>query len=382
MFCRFLSNTYHFTYDHVKPCCWIENTPNTQINILDPDMKEKIEAIRKVDDWIPECSYCYNLEAAGTTSPRTQVDVNKIYNNDDKIGEAIKVELQLDEDCNAACLMCGTWNSTTWQQYEDKTLKGRAYPSYRWKTTVEERVNVVKNLIDFDKTKQVHFFGGEPFNSNTQLRMLKLINYPEKVNLVYTTNGSVFPCAETLELWKRFKSIHIGVSIDGVGDQFNYLRWPLQWHQVENNLVKYFSLPHKNITMNSSFTATPLNILYIDKYTEWAIDFVKKNCTEKTLLHKWFLNPQPVVGNEMNMNSIPPALQQVVKDKYGKESRIAKIMDKFDVQKCLYMINYLNFHDRHRKTNWKTTFPELVEYFDVEKISPSPRKRVWEIKSI
>ena len=132
--------------------------------------------------------------------------------------------------------------------------------------------------------------------------------------------------------------------------------------------------------MYSSFTATPLNILYIDKYTQWAIDFANKNCTNKTLVHEWFLNPQPVMGNEMNMNSIPPTLQQVIKDKYGEESRIAKIMAEFDVQKCLYMINYINFHDMHRKTNWKTTFPELVEYFDVEQLSPSPRKKVWEIK--
>jgi sulfatase maturation enzyme AslB (radical SAM superfamily) len=381
MFCRFLSNTYHFTYDHVKPCCWIKHTPETQIKILDPNLKEKLDNIRKIDTWIPECSYCHDLESAGTSSPRTQVDINGVHSSDDVIGDPLKVELQLDEDCNAACLMCGTWNSTTWQQYEDKTIKGRLYPSYRWKTNLEERINVVENTIDFDKTKQLNFFGGEPFNSGTQLRMLKLIKYPENVSLVYTTNGSVFPCNETLELWKDFKKIHIGISIDGVGDQFNYLRWPLQWHQVEDNLLRYFELPHTNISLNSSFTATPFNILYIDRYTEWAIDFAKKHKTNKTDLTTWFLNPQPVVDT-INMNSIPPALQQAVKDKYGENSRIAKIMSEFNVQKCLHMINYVNFHDRHRKLDWRTVFPEIVGYFDVEKIAPLPKKKVWEIKRI
>jgi hypothetical protein len=380
MFCRFLSNVYHFTYDHVKPCCWIKNTPETQIKILDPNLKEKLDNFRKIDDWTPECSYCWDLEAAGTQSPRTQADSDIIFNNVTD-GDPIRVELQLDEDCNAACLMCGAWNSTTWQQYEDKTVRGRLYPSYKWKTTVEERVNVVENLVDFDKTKQLNFFGGEPFNSKTQLRILKLINYPENVGLVYVTNGSVFPCEETIELWKKFRHVHIGISIDGIEDHFNYLRWPLQWHQVENNLIKYLELPHTNLSLNSSFTATPLNILYIDRYTRWAEDLAKRYPSKKTDLPTWFLHPQPVV-DRINMNSIPPDLQQAVKDKYGENSRIAKIMADYDTQKCLYLVNYLNFHDRHRKLDWRTVFPEIVSYFDVEKIAPLPKKKVWEIKPV
>jgi len=378
MFCKFLSNTYHFTYDNVKPCCWIKHTPETQINILDSDITGKLKTIRQVDDWIPECSYCHDLELAGTKSPRNAAEREGIFNNDDVLGDAIKVELQLDDDCNAACLMCGTWNSTTWQQYETKTLKSKM-PSYRWKTTIEERINAVNNIIDFDKTKQVHFFGGEPFNSDTQLKMLRLINYPENVNLVYTTNGSVFPCAETWALWKNFKNVHIGISIDGVGEQFNYLRWPLQWNQVENNLIKYINANYKNITLNTSFTATPFNIWYIDKYSEWATQFSKKYNSNSTKLTSWFSNPQPVVGDHIDMTCIPPKLQNVVKSKYGADSRIVKIIGEFDLQKCLHMINYAQFHDRHRKLNWKETFPEIVEFFDMDKLSPVSKK-FWEIK--
>ena len=363
MFCRFLSNTYHFTYDNVKPCCWIKHTPETQINILDPDIKGKMEKIRQTEDWIPECSYCYNLEAAGTSSPRITKDVDLVYTEDDKIGDPVKVELQLDDDCNAACLICGTWNSTTWQEYEVKTLKTTEI-SYRWLTTVDQRVEAVKNTIDFDKTKQVHFFGGEPFNSNTQLKMLQLMNRPENINLVYTTNGSVFPCDETLELWKKFKSVHIGISLDGVGEQFNYLRWPLQWHQVENNLKKYTTLGD-NITLNTSFTATPFNIFYIDKYTEWAIEFAKNNDTPKTKkFHGWFLNPHPVVGLNITMSSSPPALKEVIKQKYGMHSRIFKLIQEFDLEKCKHMIEYVQFHDAKRKLNWRETFPDIVQYFD------------------
>jgi hypothetical protein len=381
MFCKFLTNTYHFTYDNVKPCCWIKHTPETQIKINDPELTEKFKHIRQINDWTPECSYCYDLESSGTASPRTLATKEDIFTDEDELGDAIKVELQLDDDCNAACLMCGTWNSTTWQQYETKTLKTKL-PSYRWQTTVEERIEVVRNMIDFNMTKQVHFFGGEPFNGETQLKMLRLMEHPENIKLVYTTNGSVFPSDETLELWKKFKNVHVGISIDGIGEQFNYLRWPLQWHQVENNLIKYINLNYDNVTINTSFTATPFNIWYIDKYTDWSIEFSKKYKSNKTDLTRWFLNPHPVVGDKMNMSCIPPGLEEAVIAKFGKDSRVAKLIMPFDVQTCLHMINYTQFHDRHRQTDWKKTFPEIVDYFDMDILAPVRKSKVWEIKSI
>ena len=381
MFCTYLNNSYHFTYDNVKPCCWIKDSPRTQIRITDPELKEKFSVLRQIDDWIPECNYCQDLEIAGTSSPRTLSDVNHVFT--DKDTDTVRVELQIDDDCNAACLICGAWNSSTWRQYEERTLKGKTYPSYKWKTTVDERISVVKDLVSFDSVKQLHFFGGEPFNTDTQLTFLKLIEHPESVNIIYITNGSIFPCSETIELWKRFKSVHIGISIDGVGDHFNYLRWPLQWHQIENNLKKYVELAVDNITINSSFTVTPFNIFYIDRYTQWAEEFSMKYDNNSDRISEWFLNPHPVVGSNMDMSCIPPDLKEMIIYKYGKDSRISKILSTdFDVQKCLRMINYLNFHDRHRKSNWTEIFPEIVEYFDIDRLSPLPKKRVWEIKAV
>jgi hypothetical protein len=52
----------------------------------------------------------------------------------------------------------------------------------------------------------------------------------------------------------------------------------------------------------------------------------------------------------------------------------------FDVQKCLHMINYAQFHDRHRHTDWKQTFPEIVDYFDMDILAPVRKSKVWEIK--
>jgi hypothetical protein len=358
-FCKFLTNTYHFTYDVVKPCCWIQDT---KVSILDHDkIKTEFSRLNQINDWTPECNYCYKLEAAGTQSPRTIAEIEPIFVKEHEVGETIKLELQLDEDCNAACIMCSDFNSTTWKKYNENTVKSKKIKIHH-KTTVEERIAAVLATVNFDTVRQIHFFGGEPFNTDTQLRIIKLIKHPEHTNLVYVTNGSTFPCEETRELWKRFKHVNVAVSIDGIGEHFNYLRWPLQWHQVEDNLRTYRDMIDVNFDVNSSFTGSSLNLYYIDRYTAWATEFFKDVKLNKLRYFNWFKNPHPVVGT-MNLECVPTDLKVAIGDKYGTDSRIYKIIDQFNEIKYQKFIEHLEFHDQHRKLNFRTTFPEVAKYW-------------------
>jgi hypothetical protein len=355
-FCKFLTNTYHFTYDVVKPCCWIKDT---SVSILNHKMiKSDFKWLNQIDTWIPECSYCYKLEANGTDSPRTISLREDIFNQPHELGDSIKIELQLDEDCNAACIMCSDFNSTTWKKYNENTVKTIPIKIHH-KTTVEERIAAVEAIIDFDTVRQIHFFGGEPFNTDTHLRIIRQIKHPERTNLVYVSNCSVFPCEETLELWSRFKNVKLTVSIDGIGEHFNYLRWPLQWSQVEKNLEKYKALLSDKFDFNNSFTGSPLNLYYIDQYTQWSTEFFKDT---KVTGSTWFLNPHPVIG-VMNLESVPAGLAHALSDKYGTDSRIFKIINKFDSIKYKKFIEYIKFHDQHRKLNFRVTFPEVAQHF-------------------
>jgi hypothetical protein len=356
--CKFLTNTRHFTYDVVKPCCWIKDI---KFDIADIDsINQGFKRLNKINDWIPECSYCYDLEAAGTTSPRTQAEHETIYNEQHKIGDIVKLELQLNEDCNAACIMCSDFNSTTWRKYNENTLKHTVKIHHT--TTVEQRIAAVESTIDFESVRQIHFFGGEPFNTDTHLRIIKQVKNPEKTNLVYVTNCSVFPSDETVELWKQFKNVNIACSIDGIGEHFNYIRWPLRWDQVENILKRYRSMISKNFEMNCSFTGNPLNLYYSDRYTEWAERFFADVPIKGELYRQWFKNPHPVVGT-VNLQSVPPQLTRMISEKYSSESRIYKIIDTYDPVKYQKFIDYVEYHDHHRKLNFRHVFPEVAEYF-------------------
>lgn len=368
MFCKFMSNGYHFSYDRVKPCCWIKDISAPILDIK--AVNNLFSRLQKVDDWIPECSYCQKLETAGTDSPRTRANSQDIFSNTNLPGDIVKVEIQIDEDCNAACLVCSPWNSTTWGQYVEKTVnaklpeKEKIIMYFEKNTIVEDRVEALLDIVNFDKTRQLHIFGGEPFNTDTHLKILRKVKYPENIRLSYTSNGSVFPSDETIEIWKKFECVHVGLSIDAIGDQFNYLRWPLKWNQVTDVLEKYKTLCSDKFRINCSFTGTPLNMFYIDKYTEWATDFFKDIPDLYANGANWFLNPHPTsINGDVNLFCVPPKLQEVIKSKYGPDSRIAKILVDFDPIRCNTFIDYIEFHDKHRKLDWRKTFSEIEHYF-------------------
>ena len=358
-FCNFLSNQYHFTYDIVKPCCWIKNLPTTSASILNPEgIADQVQRLSNINDWIPECEYCHNLEKNGATSPRLNSLKEEIFSDIDEPGAPIKIEVQIDEDCNGACLMCGPHASTTWEQYILKTTKDTK-PFFKYNIPVGNRFLSVKNTIKWDSVKQIHFFGGEPMKTDTHVRILKLVTRPENVNLEYVTNGSILPDAETFEIWKKFKSVKINVSIDGIDEHFNYLRWPLQWKTVKSNLLEYANLDPNKFKIDTSFVATPFNILYQDRYMSWATDFLKDTNLKN---NKLFNYPWPVMG-VINLSCVPPSLADEVALKYGYNSRIYQLIKPFDTKKFKEFMDYIEYHDGHRDNSWRDTFPEVVHHF-------------------
>lgn len=358
-FCNLLTNQYHMTYDQVKPCCWIKDTSS---RIQQPEeLKLQFKRLSEVTDWIPECEYCHTLEKSGAQSPRLDSLKSDLFSDSDKPGDSIKIEVQIDEDCNAACLMCSSYNSTTWKLYEEKTLKVFTKINDH-ATTVEQRFAMVQELVNFDTVKQIHFFGGEPFKTDTHCRVLELVTNPSEVNLVYVTNGSYIPNERTVELWDKFRHVNIAVSIDGTEEHFNYLRWPLQWDQLVDNLDWYCQ--HEfivDVSVNTSFIATPFNMYYQDRYQQWAKKFFSTR-RRINIGDNWFNYPNPVQG-VMNLESVPPELQQLIVDKYGPNDRITQLIQPFDSELYKKFIDYVNYHDTNRKLNFRQVFPEVETFF-------------------
>jgi hypothetical protein len=257
--------------------------------------------------------------------------------------------------------MCGPYNSTTWQKYqigniENKSAVNKNIDSRANKTT-KLQYDKIRELVNFDIINQVVFLGGEPLEVDlhkqviTDIQQHKLL---KDLSARYITNGSRRPDTETVELWRQLKSIRIVFSLDGIGKHFNYLRWPLQWNQVESNIKYFIDLNIPRMTFGISSAASPFNIFYYDRYIAWEKEMFG---TEDK-----FLNSFNAVG-VINNSSIPEKLQDVIRKKYADVPWLLNRMLNFDQGNYNKFIEYIELHDIKRGMNWKEMFPEVVQYF-------------------
>lgn len=111
------------------------------------------------------------------------------------------------------------------------------------------------------------FVGGEPLLEKKNLDLLQHlseINSSCFISLV--TNGSVSLTDSQKKSFSKFKNLNICFSIDGVEKQFEYLRYPLKWPDLLENIKEY---RQTGGSLSVSFTISNLNILYYDTITDW-----------------------------------------------------------------------------------------------------------------
>ena len=73
-------------------------------------------------------------------------------------------------------------------------------------------------------------------------------------SLHYNTNGTHW--SKEVDLWKNFKMVNLSFSIDGIGDQFEYMRYPGKWDQAKQTMENSIKLKEQNKNMFLSWCIT------------------------------------------------------------------------------------------------------------------------------
>jgi sulfatase maturation enzyme AslB (radical SAM superfamily) len=128
--------------------------------------------------------------------------------------------------------------------------------------------------------KQVYFAGGEPLMIREHKWFLEEIirqGYADKILIRYNTNGLLVD-DEIIDLWKQFKKVKVGFSIDAIGDRNYYIRYPSDWATIEKNLHKLDNTPD-NIQVSIATAIQILNIKHLADFAKWKItqNFKKVN---------------------------------------------------------------------------------------------------------
>jgi hypothetical protein len=83
-------------------------------------------------------------------------------------------------------------------------------------------------------------------------------------------NGTVKPSLEFLKTCSYYKRLIICFSIDGIGEHFEYLRWPAKWTEVDSNIKWIANNAPDSVQFGVNITVSVLNKDSHKLVVDWA----------------------------------------------------------------------------------------------------------------
>jgi sulfatase maturation enzyme AslB (radical SAM superfamily) len=144
-----------------------------------------------------------------------------------------------------------------------------------------ERFNWYKDL------KRLEVVGGEPFyvkQWHTMINELIDLEYSKNIDITMTTNCTLFYPELIEKMSKNFKSVSIGLSIDGIGSVYEYIRHPGKWSTTYANMKQYYNYTDK-INIQINITISWLNALEIPRLHKLIYDEFPKFKIWNNIVH-------------------------------------------------------------------------------------------------
>lgn len=152
-----------------------------------------------------------------------------------------------------------------------------------------DKTSVAWNWVidNIDKLYHIRATGGEVFVESAYIELLDAAiekNVSQNINLHFHTNATKF--SNTLiEKLKKFKSLEPNFSIDSVGKNYEYIRYPMPWGKLEKSVKHYIDTltPYtKDFALNVAYSS--LNAHYLEETYDWYVTTVhSENKFKKTL---------------------------------------------------------------------------------------------------
>ena len=359
-----------------RPCCMFTRTPNGkelklgEVPLLEHfNGTEFIELRATLSQGIkhPGCTRCWKEEDAGRDSKRIRDNSNWSKQQHG----LVYVELNMGNTCNIKCRTCAPHSSSQWAQelYDTKYVNVVSKEEYR------KKIRTYSNSYDDDSTfwkeledslstiKKIDFYGGEPLLSKKMWSVLNRtveLGYAKDMTLNYATNGTIWP--KETEVWKHFKQVNLGFSIDGIGSKFEYMRHPAVWNEVLVNM-KRPEITYSNMRPFWCVTLSALNIFYLDEI----IDYFNKNFRGDLTLYLNLVHwPE-----HFNISYMPDDVKKIVVNKlntipksYSNQlSGIIKFIENGtpNIEHWDTLMKEIRLADNYRGEDYAVTFPEFAK---------------------
>ena len=268
------------------PCCEAQETPlnNPGESALESWNNDNYKELRRAlaNDERPErCAVCWHNEDSGIVSNRQQWEhdnwntfADKISVNDDYSvnNPPYWVELKVSNFCNLKCIMCSTHSS--YKRVADLDIISK-YTKDGYETRLLRPTDLFASLNEWpelwDHVHTLQFTGGEPIINKEHYDLLEGIPLEAKkrIRLRYASNLSYikFKKYDLIKIWNEFKHVNIKVSMDGVGDVYNYIRQDGDWDTVYANMMALNNEP--GIDVAAGITVQAHNIYQMPEFYQF-----------------------------------------------------------------------------------------------------------------
>lgn len=197
------------------------------------------------------CNACMQMEKVQGRSLRDGYNKDLSDVDTTKFKPAI-LDIRWRNACQLRCLYCNSSWSSTFAQWEGKTTRASERD---WQPEVLDYIRENKPK----KFKHIHMLGGEPFILKENEQLLDMAGNEENVGIV--TNLSI-PDMHTLPLYEKIlsKNCSILVSLENIGNKFEYVRRNGIWLETEKNYKRLLELRpgrlgcHMTYNLLSAFT--------------------------------------------------------------------------------------------------------------------------------
>lgn len=224
----------------------------------------------------PACHVCYSEELRGVPSERMNLILNS---SDDKFLELCdnfnfkerELFVKFSNLCTLACRSCSSSDSSTYAKITNNRDQSQ-------QTDLSADITQWASLLDLlESTYQsdlpiLHVIGGETLVQPGFYKTIKWLvdnGYSKKFELRVTTSLAVNLTDEILEAIKPFRVVCLNLSIDSVGENYHYIRWPAQFEKVEKNLkiLAEFEHPRKIVIIQPLLSIN--NVFYFNNFVNY-----------------------------------------------------------------------------------------------------------------
>lgn len=268
------------------PCCEAQEIPlnnpgETAIESWNNDNYKELRRALANDERPERCAVCWHNEDSGIVSNREQwehdnwetfsdlIDVNDDYSVNNP---PYWVELKVSNFCNLKCIMCSTHSS--YKRVADLDIISK-YTQDGYETRLLRPTDLFASLNEWpelwDHVHTLQFTGGEPIINNEHYELLAGIptEAKKRIRLRYASNLTYlkFKKYDLIKIWNEFKHVNIKVSMDGIGDVYNYIRQDGDWDIVYANMLALNDEP--GIDVAAGITVQAHNVYQMPEFFQF-----------------------------------------------------------------------------------------------------------------